>query len=202
MQDRNRTTPGRRRLIRAGMKLMAEKGYAGTPLRDIASEAGVSLGLIRVHFGSKAGLRQAIDGFALEEIRGLYDTIREHSGADVMSSVVEDAESFIRKDRDVLMYLRMAILEKTPGSLALLKNLQEVTKQHVEKSAKQGVLQAGVDQHWMSIYLLFDMIGPMMLEPFAKDLFGESMYDIGCVRERQRFYRHLITRGVYKPGKG
>jgi AcrR family transcriptional regulator len=49
-------------VLRAGIKLFDERGYAGTTLAAIADEAGVSVETIYKGFGSKkALLRQAID---------------------------------------------------------------------------------------------------------------------------------------------
>lgn len=46
----------RRALVRAGLELFSEKGFAGTSLDDIAREARVNKALIGYHFGGKAGL--------------------------------------------------------------------------------------------------------------------------------------------------
>jgi AcrR family transcriptional regulator len=62
----------RARIRDAALELFAERGIAGATIRDIALKAGVSSGLLRHHFGSKEGLRDACDEYAmarLNEIR-------------------------------------------------------------------------------------------------------------------------------------
>ena len=54
----------RQRLIAAGRKLMATRGYKGTAVRALTEEAGANLGAITYHFGSKDLLYQAV----LEEV--------------------------------------------------------------------------------------------------------------------------------------
>lgn len=49
-----------RRILRVALRLFAENEYAGVSLRDIASEAGVSLTLIDHHFGAKHALFAAV----------------------------------------------------------------------------------------------------------------------------------------------
>lgn len=44
----------------AARHLFAEKGFAGTSMREIASASGVSQPLIHYHFGSKEGLYKAV----------------------------------------------------------------------------------------------------------------------------------------------
>src|SRR5205814_8891478 len=43
-------------------------GSASATIRDIAKAAGVSGGLVRHHFGSKDGLREACDAYALDRL--------------------------------------------------------------------------------------------------------------------------------------
>ena len=59
----------RSRILTAAMKRFAEGGFEGSTLRDIASDADVSLGLIRHHFGSKDNLRDACTDLALAAVR-------------------------------------------------------------------------------------------------------------------------------------
>ena len=63
--------PARARIRDAAIRLFAERGIAGATVRDIAQAAGVSSGLLRHHFGSKEGLRDACDEWALSRISEL-----------------------------------------------------------------------------------------------------------------------------------
>ncbi|MFF5080428.1 TetR/AcrR family transcriptional regulator [Actinoplanes sp. NPDC000266] len=58
----------RARIRDAAIELFAERGVEAATIRDIAQAAGVSSGLLRHHFGSKEGLRDACDEFALSEL--------------------------------------------------------------------------------------------------------------------------------------
>lgn len=46
-------------LLKAAIRLFAEKGYEGASIRDISDAAGVNSSLISFHFGGKAGLHSA-----------------------------------------------------------------------------------------------------------------------------------------------
>ena len=50
-------------LREAALRLFAECGYAGTSVRDVAAAAGVSPALLFHHYGSKEGLREAVDAW-------------------------------------------------------------------------------------------------------------------------------------------
>jgi AcrR family transcriptional regulator len=61
----------RARIRDAAISLFAEKGIEAATIRDIAQAAGVSSGLLRHHFGSKEGLRDACDEYALNKVTSL-----------------------------------------------------------------------------------------------------------------------------------
>lgn len=58
----------RARIRDAAIELFTERGIEGATIRDIAQKAGVSSGLLRHHFGSKEGLRDACDDYVVGEL--------------------------------------------------------------------------------------------------------------------------------------
>lgn len=55
-------------LVRAGLRLFGEHGFAGTSTRAIAVEANANIGSIAYHFGGKEGLRAACADHIVETI--------------------------------------------------------------------------------------------------------------------------------------
>ncbi len=84
MADSDRRPTGRRRvrlsqeerraqIVRAAVKLFAERGYARTTTRDIAREAGISEGTIYRHFTSKQDLLSSfIESTALQSLQAQF----------------------------------------------------------------------------------------------------------------------------------
>ncbi|HUI59181.1 MAG TPA: TetR family transcriptional regulator [Steroidobacteraceae bacterium] len=52
--------PAKERILDAGERLFAERGYYGVSLRDITQSAGVDVALVSYHFGSKRDLFAAV----------------------------------------------------------------------------------------------------------------------------------------------
>lgn len=52
----NKSDATKAQIMRAAVRLFSLRGYEGSAVRDIASAAGVNIGLIRYHFGHKADL--------------------------------------------------------------------------------------------------------------------------------------------------
>src|SRR3954471_10969656 len=65
----------RARIRDAAIRLFADRGIDGTTVRDIAQAAGVSPGLLRHHFGSKEGLREACDQYVLDRSMGIKEEL-------------------------------------------------------------------------------------------------------------------------------
>ncbi len=188
----------RQRLILAGRHLFAEKGYSAAGVREIAAEAGVSIGLIRTHFGSKAGLREEIDRQVISQIEDLCSRASEHLGTEALDLLVEDAVEWVERERDALLYVRAALMEKTPGSQALLRQLLEIMRRFVALNRERGLLQDDVDEDWAATFLVIDFLGPAVLEPFSEAEFGMSMYHREMVKRRSAFMNRVVTRGFMK----
>lgn len=75
-------TPGietRTALLAAGRHIFARNGFDGTSVRQLTAHAGVNLGAVTYHFGSKRGLYEAV---LQADLGPLLDRVRRAAGAD------------------------------------------------------------------------------------------------------------------------
>ncbi|HLS14260.1 MAG TPA: TetR/AcrR family transcriptional regulator [Beutenbergiaceae bacterium] len=111
----NSDLTGRARIRDAALAVFADRGTKGTTVQLVAEQAGVSTGLIRHHFGSKAGLLTACDDYAigtmLDQARSALD---EETAAD--PGVVEEMYA---TDRAGSRYLARALAEGTSAAVQL-----------------------------------------------------------------------------------
>ena len=95
-----RETNARQRLLETATKLFAEKGYAGTSVREIVAQAGVSKPVLYYYFKSKEGLFYAILEWAAEVQQDILNQIFATSG-----TVLERLIYFYRRiSAEVLQY--------------------------------------------------------------------------------------------------
>lgn len=108
----DRDLTARARIRDAAIALFTERGIAGATIRDIAQAAGVSSGLLRHHFGSKEGLRDACDEWAMGRITQLQMEFTE-SGA-IGGAVTPDALA-------LQQYLVRSLMDGSPRGAAMFE---------------------------------------------------------------------------------
>jgi AcrR family transcriptional regulator len=86
------------RIMSAARRLFAEHGFAGTPTAVVARHAGVSEGIVFHHFGSKAGLLEAV---AADYGRGLaeamFEAAPEPGSVPSAAAMLQCAFAYVRK---------------------------------------------------------------------------------------------------------
>ena len=105
----------RARIRDAAIELFADRGIEGATIRDIAQKAGVSSGLLRHHFGSKEGLRDACDEYVLSELIGIGNRFIEFQTVDAITPGI------LRMQR----YITRSVLDGSPAGSALFDRLIE-----------------------------------------------------------------------------
>lgn len=117
-RPRGRTAAGdatRERLFAVAIRLFGERGFAGTTLRAIAKEAGVSPGLVYKHFRSKEAIVLALYG----ELSVAFSetTLPEGSWTDRSSAGLRASLDTLAPHRDVLAGVLPALLTDREAGL-------------------------------------------------------------------------------------
>jgi AcrR family transcriptional regulator len=189
---------GRQALVQAALKLFAERGFAGASIRDLAAEAGVSIGLVRTHFGSKDGLLEAVDAHALAAVEELYDGVLTAPAPMTLHSVVDVAVAWVAGNRQVMLYVQTALSSGTPGSQALFDSLFSAMRRFVDAAAERRMLQEDVDRDMAALYLFYDFIGPALVAPYARGIFSRQPFSAAAVARRNEFMSRLFSRGIFR----
>lgn len=97
-----------RTILTAARRLFAENGYARTPIRLIAKEAGVSPQTIYAHFGSKAGVLTGLVDL-MDDEAGIPDLMAEAAGpndpADLLSLLARASRQIRERCGDIVAIL-------------------------------------------------------------------------------------------------
>jgi outer membrane protein len=94
----------RQRLLEAGLKLFANRGYAGTAVQDITEEARVTKPTLYYYFQNKEGLFQALVDQAMDERLRLMRQAAppEKPTVDQLTDIIATLTDFARRQPDLL----------------------------------------------------------------------------------------------------
>ena len=149
----------RARIRDAAIVLFAERGIGPATIRDIAQAAGVSSGLLRHHFGSKEGLRDACDEFAMARTDAMREQMLRRGGLADQSFLGSVHPEAMR----LQAYLVRSMMDGSPAAEVLFERmvgtgedwLQGTTIETADARAYSAVLVA----MQMGMFLMREQIG-------------------------------------------
>ncbi len=194
---------GKQRLLLSAMKLFGERGFDGVSVRDIAADANVSVGLIKHHYGSKEGLRQAVDEYFISRFEAFYGNDEQHvedlSGPEFLSTVDSWVASVADEWPVFSRYFRRALLEETQWGAALFERYYGIVRGSIDRLDAQGKIRPEVDRLWLPFLFMFLETGTLLMDPYIEKVLGRSGYDPELWQRRYRSYTSMIARGVMVP---
>ena len=158
------------------LRLFAGHGPDAVSVRQIAAAAGVSPGLVIHHFGSKDGLREAVDahvlamfGTMLGELTtpGLYDP-----GA--AGSLAEAVVRYLPADSPVPGYLRRLLLSGGDPGRELFRRLYEGSRTALHAMSEAGLAAPGADPEVRAAILMSNDLAVLLLREQLADVLGED----------------------------
>jgi len=99
------------------LRLFAERGADSVTVRDVAAAAGVSPALVMHHFGTKAGLRRAVDDHVIAVIEGILDAAVPGGPASGGGSVADLLVTRLPAASPVPAYLRRLLMSGDPAGM-------------------------------------------------------------------------------------
>jgi AcrR family transcriptional regulator len=191
----------RDRIRDAALRLFGEVGFDGTSVRAVAAAASVSAGLVIHHFGSKDGLRVAVDEAVVERFRSTVEQATADAAVGrsldlVSASWGRAIGSVILADPDLRAYLRRSLLDGSGPGSAVIDHLLTETENGIEALATAGTLRADVDREWLPYQILFVVLGPLLFERFMQRRIPTPMFEPAMVDRRSAASYDLLSRGL------
>ncbi len=176
-----RSVPADDRTARAiirdeALQLFAARGPDGVTVRQIAVAAGVSPGLVLHHFGSKEGLRQAVD----EHVLGLFDQMLGEMTGDAADlydpaasgSVAEAVVRHLPADSPLPEYLRRLLLADGEAGRELFRRLFRLSAATLDALAAAGLAAPGADPPVRAAFLLVNDLALLLLRDYLAEVLG------------------------------
>jgi TetR/AcrR family transcriptional regulator, regulator of cefoperazone and chloramphenicol sensitivity len=190
---------GRQRLIQQALILFADKGFDGVTVRDLAAASGVSVGLINHHFGSKEGLREAVDQYFLAQFQEAL-TISSTTNLRTMEDFAAWVDEWINRHRDhwdaTVGYFRRALLEDSEWGGNLFTRFYAIVQNSIMQMDARGEIRPEVDRLWLPFLVMYMELGTLLLNPHVTRVLGRSGFDGDLWRRRHRAYMDLLRHGA------
>ena len=201
--EQGRPSTGRDRLLLVAMHLFAERGFDGVTVRDISSAADVSVGLINHHFRSKEGLRQAVDDYFINRTGAAIERALEAADSLNPDQIADFQRKWIVKYKDewpeFVAYLRRAIIEASPWGETLFRRYHESIRRMLDRFDASGKISPETDRFWLPLIYMFVLMGPLILDPFIKNMFGRSAYEPEMWARFQKAFNSMVWNGIGNP---
>jgi len=178
-------------LREAALRLFAERGYAGTSVRDVAAAAGVSPALLFHHYGSKEGLREAVDAWLVAIV------------ADAVTGAAQPTERFQRfaavgrAHPAASDYVARVLGQGGNAAAGLFDRMVATTRAELDELERGGVVRPTDDPEARALLLLFLELGPMLLRPQVERHLGNSLFSDRSVGRWVDGCTALLTDGLY-----
>lgn len=161
----------RARIRDEALRLFGEAGADAVAIRDIAEAASVSPALVVRHYGSKEGLRTAVDEYVSSVFTALLDEVVASFDEGELSSVAELVAAKLPADSPIPAYLGRMLLDGTAGS-ELFKRLHGVARAALDGMVAAGTARAGEQPDVRAAFLLVNDLGLLMLRERLHEALG------------------------------
>lgn len=165
----------RARIRYAALELYSVHGEDRVSMRKVASEVGVTIGLIQHHFGTKDGLRQAVDNLVVEQLVECLRTV-PHTGsaAEVVAARNTAVRAMMRENPQMVRYLNRALLEPEGRGASVLSAIVDLTSREIEGLRREGHASTRSSEKIQVVRTIMSQVGELFLEPVVDAVWAET----------------------------
>ena len=145
-------------LVDVALRLFASKGYEATTIRNIANEAGMSLGLLYNYFRSKDELLEEIFQRSVGDINTSFEQSPGQGGSGIAQHIRQTVR--LLKEKKDFWRLLHGIRIQSEVVRKLMDGMQQQTA-YIEDRIRQNLVEAGIPSPELEAKLLFASIDGM-----------------------------------------
>ncbi len=183
------------RLRQAALCAFGEKGF-GVPVREIADRAGVSAGLIAFHFGSKEGLREAVEDYVFERFWEVVHVAGDDPATNEQARRSALVEAF-RQNPEVVAFFRRVFSDDSERSRAFIRRLVDIELAQLSQQSRDGALRDLPDETMVAFVITAMHVGLMTMAPAVEEAFGASFFAPEVLDRWFAAQWDLLTNGLY-----
>lgn len=192
------------RILDVAEQLFAQKGFAGTAVRDIAREAGLTAPSLYNHFEGKQALYEAVLARGVQPLADLIDGLS--GGDDVHSDDVLDAimDHFASHPNLAKLIQHEALIGGASLSQIARGWLRPIVVEGMRAMKRNHASVWTDDEQPLAVAAwLHIILGHFAMAPLLRELFDVDPLAKDQIERQKRFLRHyarLVLSGNTKPG--
>jgi AcrR family transcriptional regulator len=166
----------RARIRDEALVLLAARGPGAVTIREVAAAAQVSPALVIRHYGSKDGLRAAVDDHVADVVETLLTQVSDPTNATAASqelpSLAEGIARLLPADSAVPGYLARMLLDGGPAGTALFARLYAAAGAALVAMVAAGTADNGPDPAVRAAFLLANDLAVLILRDHLAGVLG------------------------------
>jgi TetR/AcrR family transcriptional regulator, regulator of cefoperazone and chloramphenicol sensitivity len=186
------------RIRNTALKLFGEKGAAATSIREVARAAGVSPGLVQHHFKSKWALESAVSAYVAGKIAELAGADLKPGRTTPTLTLGAAVIGFIRRNPELVAYLRRVILEDDRVGRGLLDSIVRLSRTLNRRLQADHLLRRDLDPVWTPLNTMILVLGPLLLEPALNRYLDHRLRSDEGLARWDAAVEDLYLRGFYR----
>jgi AcrR family transcriptional regulator len=164
------------RIRNAAMDLYAEFGEDRTSMRNIASKAGVTVGLVVHHFKTKDGIRSAVEQLVVDYFaQTIAQTPVDGTPREIAARRDAAVREMLESHPAVVNYLRRALLDPAGSAGHLLQRLTELTRTELVKARAAGIASRHRNESTQIIDIMVRQLGRLFLQPMIDTVWSQVL---------------------------
>ncbi len=186
------------RIVEAALDVFAKHGASGSTLQMVAQTAGVSVGLVQHHFGSKDSLIEAVDTYALTVIgAGMSQPLPD----DPTEAVLELGRRVIyllSEHLSAVDYLARMLVEDAPAGRAFFDATAAIVMGHWRQLDAIGATADNLDLVWAALNPIILTMGTVIMRRHLDRHLPEPLTTPTQLRRWEESVNNLLERGQIK----
>jgi AcrR family transcriptional regulator len=187
------------RIRYAALKSFATYGTSATSLRTVAAAAGVSVGLVQHHFGTKAGLIKAVDDHVLGLVITAIAPPLAEPPADSIAEMGSRVTRMVAEHPDIVDYLGRALIDGSPLGTTIFDTLAGLGVARWTKRDERGETRPDVDLTWAALNALVLPLGTIILRGHIERQLPEPFTAPAQLERWQESVNTLLREGLFRP---
>lgn len=184
------------------LRLFAEHGPDAVSLRRVAAAAGVSAGLVLHHFGSRAGLRQAVDAHVSSVFDELFTAMADADWASPAAAGTSLAEALMAQlpvDSPIPAYLRRLLLSGDPAGQELFARWYALSEQALHQLTTAGFIRAAPDPAALAVFLMVNDLAALLMREHITAVLGVDPLSPDGMGRWAMTVMSVYTEGIFGP---